>query len=43
MKFAAICQDCDASLRFGSHSDRADWVGKHRVRTGHTVKMEMVE
>ena len=43
MKFSATCSACGTTIRFGTHSDRADWVGKHRVRTGHDVTMEMVE
>lgn len=40
MKYAATCTVCFTTLRFGSYTDRADWVGKHRVRTGHTVTVE---
>ena len=43
MKYVALCQGCPTVIRFGTHTDRADWVGKHRVRTGHDVKMEQNE
>lgn len=32
--------DCEMAVRvFRDYNDRADWVGRHRVRTGHTVGM----
>lgn len=37
MKFTATCNTCHTTLRFSTYDDRADWVGKHRVRTGHSI------
>jgi len=35
--FVASCLTCDGDQHFGTYEDRSDWVGQHRVKTGHQV------
>lgn len=37
--FIAHCIECDMKMPFRYYYDRSDWVGKHRVATGHRVTM----
>jgi hypothetical protein len=41
VKFMAKCLGCKepaTAWAFGSYEERANWVGQHRVSTGHSVK-----
>lgn len=35
--YVADCLDCEARPTFSDYEDRSNWVGHHRVQTGHTV------
>lgn len=43
ISFVADCRGCESRPTFHEHHERAAWVGKHRVTTGHTVDMYEVE
>lgn len=34
----AECAECQVKIPFRDYEQRAGWVGKHRVSTGHTVR-----
>lgn len=38
--YYAICQGCGRIDRFLDYDKRAEYVGTHRIKTGHTVTME---
>lgn len=40
MTYSATCTDCKTTIRFNTYLERSEWVGKHRVRTGHSVTQE---
>lgn len=33
------CKEPKTPWQFGTYEERANWVGKHRVSTGHSVDM----
>jgi hypothetical protein len=37
--YFANCRACETIRTFTDYEERAQWVGTHRVRTGHTVGM----
>jgi ribosome modulation factor len=40
--YIAECIDCERMVMpFTDYEERATWVGKHRVATGHRVHMRM--
>lgn len=38
--YYAFCEGCGRVDRFLDYQKRSTWVGEHRVKTGHTVRME---
>lgn len=37
ISYVASCLICEGHQHFDSYEGRSDWVGRHRVKTGHQV------
>lgn len=39
--YVATCMRCGEQHQFSTYDARAEWVGEHRVKTGHPVGMSL--